>query len=314
LLQDLDPLFGSYPVPYLNAILVLPHPDIAAKANSLILEATGQEGTYQSAPTDAARAIALPIEVDGELRCYILIAHELAENLTTEKHHPAETVSALLEEFLHVWIYGLTWDRCGFLQPKMNTEDPCQQQLMVLLRQAFDEYCVMRTKAALLDKFHLVDAEGGFRQQRILYGGNVTSSMQAAERELRDCVLDVAIKKIPVSQVGPRFFTTLYRGILEPLSRNAAPLDAYEDLERKDYLPETQFFRRIVAPYWKDIHVQLRRAYEHPEQTEHAAETSFQVIKAFLMSIGVTLRKGNEGQCYIWFDATFFLAHSHLIA
>lgn len=311
LLEGLAPLWNHYPVPHLERVLVVPLAQIPATVNTMVREVEGRQINYTSSPIHPATGVAVPC-VDGEeLLCFIVLAAEIFTDLTPERYRPADAVSTILEEFLHVWLYGEAWKRRGYFH-LTSTDEPCEQDFFMKLNQAFDEYLVMRHKTAILGTLALVDGEDGPVTVVLGYGGDVGQLVAAGEQGIRQIVFDVTGGQRSVEQVWPEFCGHLYRGILEPLTRYAAVQDSYLEHPQAGEKPETPLYRRVTGPFWSALHRELRRAFDAPEETEDALRASMAELRNYLTRIGVTYRKTSDGGCYVHFDESFFLSVSLL--
>lgn len=308
LLQSLSPIWVHYPVPYLERVVVVPHSDIPKMVNAIVRIIEGREINYTSSPVHPATGVAVPCADEG-LHCFIVLAAEIFVDLTAERFRPVEAVSTILEEFLHVWLYGEAWRRRGYLY-LTNPDEPCEQDLLMKLAQAFDEYLVMRHKIAIVGTLALIDGENGPISGQLAYAGNVRQLVAEGERTIRQAIYDVAGGRKSVEEVWPAFCDHLYRGMLEPLSRNAAVGDTYSETSLLQDLPDTELFKKVTGSYWQALHTQLKRSYDAPEETEDALRTAMAELRKYLKSIGVTYRKTHDGTGYVLFDNSFFLEFS----
>lgn len=307
LINSTASVLSLYPPTYLRRILILPHADIAQMVNDLVEQFTGQQGTYQPDSANAAEGVAVPCEAEGELHCFILLAAERVELLTLGHFHSQEVVTTLLEEWLHVWLYGVVWEKRGYFTPRSNPEEPCEIDFVILVSRMFDEYIVIRHKAELMAAVPLIDYEGGLVTGRIMYGDDVTARLHRCEAGLKRVLLGVGMRRTSVAEAWPDMLGHLYRDLLDPLGRNAAYCDAYEEEQETDNELYTPFFRRCFATHWQEIHRQLQRVYEELNSYDEAVALCVGQLRQFLASIGMTYQRTDNGECDAHFDAAFFL-------
>lgn len=298
----LAPILERYPAPYLEGVHVVPRGEISMFANDLIVAAGGPENAYESSPFYDSTGIAIPIEGDREMRCYVVLAAELFEGLTPGAFLPAETVSTVLEEFLHCHLYCTAWDRRGYISPRVDPERTCEDQFLAIVTRAADEYFVNRRKATILDENPLVNCEGGATTCRVEFGSDLAESLEAGELAIRQAVSDVVRRRVGFQVGADRLLAILYRGLVEPLCRSAGPMDAYENStpelwDSTDVLPISPAAREL----WSKMRPELRHAYQNPSETESALDLMARELIRYAASVGVKLRSDGASGCHMDF-------------
>jgi hypothetical protein len=78
---------------------------LVASTVRTIIKTVEPSAPYAPRDVDAANAATVPVKNRKGLACLIVLGKTLLDSLDWEHNHPAETVSAVLEELLHVWVY-----------------------------------------------------------------------------------------------------------------------------------------------------------------------------------------------------------------
>jgi hypothetical protein len=112
----------------------------------------------------------------------------------------------------------------------------------------------------------------------------------------------------PTEQAWPALQTIVYRGIFEPLARDAAFRDGNTDESPvKHNASDNRFYREIIKPYWLAIYKELDRSFSSDlVESDRALDRIVEVLEGFLARIGVTFRPQADGSWWIWFAESDF--------
>jgi len=312
LLQDLLPLAQIPDLAYLGEIKVIPDGQTEAEVNALFVGSRNQTSPYVAGPSRAS-AIAVPIERDSSERlCYILLEEQDLQGITPKRYHPMETVSSLLEELLHTRVYSTQWR----LRPSLLPDDgatTCVQQLRALCARARDEYLVGRWKAGLFSTLPLRDYEDGLAPALIIYPVPLGPMLDNAAGELADIVTGAADGFVSIDAGWTALLHALYRGVLEPLTREAAfqagnsePVSA-----PKPRADQSWFYQDYVRPFWERFRAQLEHSFaafaSEPAEADAILDQMRTTVDEFLALLGVRHRRARGNRCRISFDGAAVL-------
>lgn len=159
--RELACLLNPDAIRSLRAVIVVERTKIPSKLNELIRTADAYR-SYVPGDAQAPEGVALPLERDGNLDSFVVIARETAESLSRPVHFRSpNAISTILEELLHVCVYGLAKSRRGYVHPDQTSTLPCDVDLHVIASQMCDEYVVNRLKARIVGRLPLVQAQPG---------------------------------------------------------------------------------------------------------------------------------------------------------
>jgi hypothetical protein len=309
LLRELICLLEESSLASLRRIVIVEDQRVASTVNAII-KTVEPSVSYAPRDVDAANAVTVPVENGKDLACLIVLGKALLDSLDLEHGHPAETVSALLEELLHVWVYTSAWQRRGYVQHRGKGLDPCEADVLTIASQMCDEYVVIRRKTHLAATQPLFELEPGKRLGAgvLSYGGDAVSAIELGIGQAEDIVLEAACGARAASDAWRDVTRALYRGIFEPLSRDAAYRDgALEGPPLDQRLQSVEFYRDVLADPWNRMHEGLRRVFDsNLSESEVILDQIVSCLRAFLKIIGVTYRKTDAGLCWVDFSSSFF--------
>ncbi|MFZ6029874.1 MAG: hypothetical protein ACOYYS_19340 [Chloroflexota bacterium] len=299
----------------LRYVLIVPDNEFETAVNNIIEMATDQRNSYKHKISNPARAIAIPVEIGEELNCFVVIGESILQNIEPDHYHPYELVSSLLEEFLHVWYFTITWKRRGYVQHRQGGLDACTAALFTIADQMQSEYVVNRKKAYLAGTNHLFEVERGGElvTGQFRYGDSVSKRLDNAIKSLGKTVIGAATKEITISDAWLCLVNDLYRDILEPLARDAAFRTGTTDehLTEKEAL-ESKFYKDHFDVHWRKIRSELQRTMNSElKEADLALDEIVKTLRIFLECIGVTYRKTDDDRCWVDFRTNFFDALSH---
>lgn len=303
LFQALEPILARFPPLYLDSIIVLPRSEMAATVNWLITGSEEGDGPY-SHGLFQPDGTAVPIDnEDGSLSCYVLLSQEIIEPLTSDRFLIAETVSTVVEEFLHVWLYGQAWKRRG--RVALEPSSQCDRLIFGFVGRAADEYLVLRHKTELLGCVPLIDDGAGTRiTKNLLYGGRLSELVANGLTTMRTAVRRASLGLLTIDEAWSAFSNASYRGLIEPLARNAGNLDAYMEPKPANYLPTAEILPEELACIWNRMHDQLKRMFQVPGESEEALEQATRELWNLFSELGVTRVERAGQSCYLEFRAT----------
>lgn len=290
---------------FLAGIWIVADNDLPAKVQEL----TDQFGiSGQFIPRKIApRGIALPLQVDDSLVCYIVIQSSLVRSIEGPgQYHPFDLVSTLLEELLHVHLFGSRWRKNGSLG--QENQPPCRDELLVLCSNFHDECAVSALKTALLATRELTDHDGGLTPAQVMYGSSISALIDNAYHNLSQLVVRAAMGITPVAEAYNDVIAEIYRGIFEPLARDAGFRLGNSDAPHPNSnAAESRFFREHVEPFWEQIHETLLKSV-HNEfvQTDSIVSQLADAVDSFLRHIGVETKAVKDGGCWVDFNTRFF--------
>jgi hypothetical protein len=309
LLRELISLVGASKLATLKRVMIVEGTQVANTVNSIMRE-VAPSMSYVPSHLYSAEAVSVPVESADSLVCHIVMSETFLNTFTSEHSHPADTVSTLLEELLHIWVYSSTWQRRGYVQHWNRDLESCEVDVLTIASSMCDEYVVIRMKSQLLATLPLIEFEPnvGFAGAKLLYGGDVVDEITRGSSELRKIVTEAARGVRAVPEAWSDVVTTLYRGVFEPLSRKAAYCDgANGEPFPEDRLRSVRFYHELLAGCWYEIHEHLKRVFDSDlRETENGLDGISSRIRALLRKIGVTYRKIDGNQCWVDFKSGFF--------
>jgi len=278
---------------HLKGLLVVPDTDLERTVNAI---AEGKRPAPYRAGTTLPPAIAVAVEDDSGLSCFIVITESLLQSIDPE-HYTVDTVSTLLEELLHVRLYIGTWQRRGCLMSR-KTESPCAQDLFVMCSNFHDEYVVARWKAPIFASLGL----------EIRYGLRLAPILDQAAQNLARIVIMASSGVFPIQDAWGKVIRSVHRDLFDPLARDAGfRAGNPESSQDEDGASESWFYRDHIASYWQQVQVELERSFDSGlTETESALDEIVKTVEEFLRFIGVTYRDIDDSQCWVNFERRFF--------
>jgi len=311
LLQEHISLIGAEKISSLKSIFVVDDDQVSQTINS-ILQTAGVSRSYSPNPNNPAKATAVPVENGETFSSFIVISKQHLQNLSLDSYHHSETVLALLEELLHVWVYTTTWQRRGFLLPSENERNGCENDIFIIASQMCDEYVVIRKKAELISTLPLIEVKTEtahvLTTGKIRYGGDIVQDITQSEIALEKTIIEAASGQMEIADAWRFILGIIYRKLFEPLSRNSAYCDAISENRLPDEpLRDINFYQELIADRWGKIHKGLKRVYNSDlDDTEIVLDEIIFEITSFLEEVGVKYRNLEENQCWVDFKSYFF--------
>lgn len=305
LLRELSSVVGSDALASLTTVFVVDGDQLPATVNALI-EAVGGSGSYTPSPDHLPEGVAVPLESEGTLVSAIVVSRALVEPLSSEHNHYFETVSTVLEELLHVCVYGAAWQRRGYVQHRRSELLACEADLLTIASQMCDEYVVIRRKARLMATLPLVEVEGGagFSTAELAYGGSIIDTFMKGASEIRSTLRDASRGLLPASDSWSKLAGLLYRAVLEPLARNAAYCDAASQVPTVDESHYADPLYSLVHRHWPGIQDRLRRVFTSDlTETEIVLAELLETLRTLVSELGVIYRRTDQGSCWVEFHA-----------
>ncbi|MBI1258396.1 MAG: hypothetical protein GC204_13070 [Chloroflexi bacterium] len=303
LLKELFPLSLVGEKSHLYGVYIVPHGQMEESVQQVLQMMQG-EGTYHTGDYPPS-GVAIPTEKDGNLYCFILIDERQLASITPEHYRQQETVSTLLEELLHVRLFGIAWERRGYLRPQNQS---CQSDLKILCSNFHDEYAVCRLKTGYLGSSVPIEHEGILTTIQVVYGAPISPLIRRTSKELYQFILDGANNIITADFSYHKILNWVYRGILEPLARDAGfragnPSASHPNSDAIKSI----FYREHILPYWKNVEELLGKSFdsEFKESDELLLQIETQV-DLFLRHIGVSIKTKPDGGCWVDLDTSFF--------
>lgn len=261
--------------------------------------------SYAASPSHVPSGVALPLETEGQLACTIVLARELLETLTSERFHPFEAVSTVLEELLHVWVYEAAWRRRGYVQHRGRGLSGCEADVLTIVSQMCDEYVVIRRKTELASTWSLFDSQPGpgLVVGKLEYGSSVVDTVAAGTQQIVATVIEAASGQRAPSDSWACLVSVLYRGIFEPLARHAAYNDVAASSQTIEGLNTIRLYREVIAAHWSSIHGGLKRVFASSlEETETVLAANSDTIRRLLLIMGVSYQRMPNGSCWVDFQ------------
>lgn len=320
LLQEMLGLAAIPNAEHLRSIVIAPKGKLPETVKAIIQQAGAGNNTYQPG-TYRTQGIAFPTEREGQMECWIVLDESIIRGLTRDAYRPFETVSTLLEELLHVWVYSTLWE-AQRASPASSKALISNDALWSFCGNVHNEYMANRRKSYLFATLPLYAVEGGYAPGLVKYPDPLGPIIESSKAAIVSIIVKAGSGQIPISESWIQLLNGLYRRIVEPLCREAAKREGCLDAQREGNIgPEEQleeqaptaassrFYALHVAPYWQRLHVELERSYEtfssQPGETLTALDTMRDVLQEFLSHLGV--RVDLEKQC-AYFDGTVALS------
>lgn len=281
--RELSGILNQDALRSLKAVVVVDRSEVASKINELIRSA-GSHRNYMPADAFAPEGVALPLERDGSLESFVVIAREVPEALSRpEQCRPPAAISTILEELLHVCVYGLAKDRRGYVHPDQQTLLPCEVDLHVIASQMCDEYVVNRLKSRILRTVPMVQSEpdGPLTVVELSYGAQPRALVSQGVDRLAAVLLDARTGALDASEAWPIVTRILYRNFFEPLARYSAYADDLGPSGLDAELCQDDGYRQFLRPHWLRTHEGLL------ENTEQVLEEILLTLRVILHDSGV---------------------------
>lgn len=303
LLGEIAPLVGPDALNSLESVMILDKDAMVPTVNALMRE-SGVTTPYEPNPSHPPEGLCVPIEVDGRLATFVLVSRSLVEPMTLEHNHQPDAVSTLLEELLHASVYEAAWKRRGYVHHPPKGILACEADLLVLVSRMCGEYVVIRRKVELMRTYGLVEFEpgGGLMAAEPSHPGSVVVTVAETSAKVGALVREAAIGLSSAPEAWSKLVSLLYRGILEPLARNAAYCDGASERATQELELWATGAAKWLVTFWAAVHSGLRRVHESElKDTEQVEQANLGGIKTLLSSIGVTYRPTESGDCWVEF-------------
>lgn len=270
----------------LASIIVAPKSLIAAAANAFLAEA-GDKSHVRS----SADAVAVPAVTQGHLQAAIVLDAGKLAALDQGQAEIDSLALTLLEEFLHVRHYAITFERRGFIH--YHLQDKCRSWLLEIAYHLLDEYLVGRWKSDLI--------EG-----ELFYGGSLPNDIDRGLVQLAHIVqraakaeLDVTTASLATADIliGPTF-GALVREAGRRANRSGTPSPAGDP-------SGSSLFGLHVNEYWGPIRSHLVESFHNPQKADDELLGIAHQLKSFLEHCGITLTPVDDGICWINFANTW---------
>lgn len=303
IVRELASLLSADPLRSLRAVVVVDHSQIASKANELIRRMDARRSYFPDGVL-GPEGLALPLEQHGSLESFVLIAREVAESLSRPvQFRSPNAISTILEELLHVCVYGLAKRRRGYLHPDQTSTLPCDVDLHVIGSQMCDEYVVNRLKTRILGQLPLIQEkpDGPLIVGQLCYGADPRTLVSLGFERLSNILVEGRSGSRPASEAWAEVARILYRNFFEPLARYSAYVDDLGPSGLDEELSAIDGYQHFLRPHWLTTHEGLRRLIASDlVETEHVLEAILSTLRAILMDLGVTYG-GTPGDCWIKF-------------
>lgn len=305
LTRELAALLNPEALESLRTVLVVERKEIGPRVNALI-QGAGAAGSY-SPSAFGPSGVAVPIESEGRLDCTILIARTVAESLSVPVvMRSADAVSTILEELLHVCVYGLAKERRGYVHHTQADVLACDVDLLSVASQMCDEYVVIRQKVLILGTVPLVQAAEGSEPVVVglQYGGSLSKEVSYGIEALQSSINEGRTGIRPAQDSWAGVTSVLYRNVFEPLSRYSAYVDDVpSSSSADDELKEFERYQTTLRHDWLLIHEALRRLVTSGlADTELVLDTIQTTLRKMLNELGVSYRQVETG-CWVEFGS-----------
>ena len=276
-------------IDYLSEVVFTADGKLIEEANRILSESSpGPEAPPQV--RTSAIAIALSVEDEGQLRCFVII-----EQIDIDD--PSPNVSALdylaltiMEEFLHVKHYSETWARRGFIRYPTNYADDCTRELLDLAYHFLDEYLVGRWKADLV-------------QAELAYGGNLPSTIDRGLRDLARIVSQASGGSIDITDAWLRTYDVMNNQVLGPLVRDSSRrADAGDKQSPSGDPDDSRMYSDYLSSHWQAMLIELEGAFENADDTEDHVSDMSSILRQLLSDFGIFLSPIEAGGCWIDFN------------
>lgn len=289
---------------FLTYIWIVPDGEIAQNVRSLI-ETSDIKGEYMQGETYHAKGVAVPILIKGKLQCHVLIELQLLLKIEAlDQYHPQELVSTVLEEFLHVRLYGSQ----AHLIVKTADNKSCYSGINNLCTMFHDEFAVSAMKSVILASEKLTDYNGELITGSVLYGVRIPPVLDNAFTKLRDTINGGASGDMSISDAYDKVLQIVYRDIFEHLARDMGFRTSLPEAPHSSGSPlESWFFREHILFFWEKIQKLLRHSLESGfSQYEVVITGLVDIFDQFLKYIHVFLKTKPDGSCWVDMDSSFF--------
>lgn len=287
---------------YLAGVLIVSAEQLEETANLLISEFSRNPARYLMG-SEPPEGIAVPIETDEGLRCFVFLTDKLVQSASADADVPpgGNIFSTIFEELLHVRHYGLIWQRRGYVQsPGLTVED----DVLKLCEKCHDEYVVARWKGT----FPILKNDDGVFPLTISYGVSLALSINKAFGELEQVIRLAATRQLSNQEAWQKSIAIALRGIFDPLSRDAGFRAARPDIEHPNSdASRSPWFSEHIAPYWERIESSLNASFESDlKQADSELAAMTLEVKAFLEHIGIQYNVIDEQRSEAYFWTHFF--------
>jgi hypothetical protein len=301
--RELAGLLNQSALQSLKAIVVVDRTEVASKINQLVRSVDSYR-SYMPADAIGPQGVALPLERNGSLESFVVIAREVVEALSRPAQcRPPHAISTIFEELLHVCVYGLAKERRGYVHPDQQKMLPCDVDLNVIASQMCDEYVVNRLKTRILGSVPLVQSEPGgpLTVVELSYGAEPSALVADGLDRLEAVLSEARTGMRDASDAWPVVTRILYRNFFEPLSRYSAYVDDLGPSRLDDALCQDGRYRQFLRPHWLRTHEGLQHLMANDlENTEQVLEEILSMLRTLLREVGVTYG-GTPVDCWIRF-------------
>ncbi len=302
-------MFGSVlPIPaLLDSIWIVPEGELGTYVNRIIT-AVAPDASPHEFGTYTPGGVAVPVETEVGAKAFVLLDKSEIVHLSPTNYFLPDVISTILEEVLHVQLYSLAWQRRGFIQYR-DQEVGCKIDYYNLCSNFHDEYAVCRLKAQMLKENLLFKTEQGeIKPVEFFYGAPLDKSINRAVADLKQTIFGAASASIPIESAWPKALNQIYRGILEPLARNAGFVAANPDADHPyNNANNSSFYVNYFSRYWHLIEQQLNISFDSDfSEEETALDHMVEHLDTFLKEIGVSLRQLDSSDCWVDFTTSFF--------
>lgn len=253
---------------YLRSLVIVP-PNRLSQFVSELLSRDEVPVQYDPGP-NPGHAIALPFDQPDHLDCVIVIdARMYIDQATGVFPAPDHIIeSTILEECLHVELYGRTWERYRRLIP--FNSNPDDHEWHKAATKIVDEYWVCHCKATIISSQYSCEyPDGTIMPLYLWYGADIDHLLAQATELIEDHQVDISV--------------ILIRYAFEPLARDSAfrtanhlaPLDGYPPLAITHPL-----YCSTIEPYWSAVHQVLESFFdEHIDRNDAVRTVAFHIQK-----------------------------------
>src|SRR5258706_11937772 len=109
LVQEMAVLAAIPNPQHLRRIVVVPEGQLPAAVNAIISQGDPGKAMYKTG-NYSPDGVAVPTERDGQLACEIVFDERVVQGLSSPGYPPFDSVSTVLEELLHIWVYSGLWN------------------------------------------------------------------------------------------------------------------------------------------------------------------------------------------------------------
>lgn len=295
LVESLSPFVLANPQPCLKEIWIVPDESLEGEINNLHRNySLSKEGTYRTGQIPS-NGVAVPVETEGGLVCYIVLKESLIRQISPNKYPPFEVVSTVLEELLHTNLYAI-------LGAQPTVESRQSSDLITLARTIHDEYAISRWKSTIAAQYTIFEYEGKMQTLRLSYGEPIAERLDAALIELDKIISSTAKRQMPFESAYQRVLYLLHRSILDPLARDAGFRVINSDINNPNSNSKESKYYDLWKSFWDEIEFQLDRSYSTEfRETNSSIDEIATIINRFLVSKGIAVEKMPNGGAYVNF-------------